>query len=117
MNHNILAEKNTAILTVSDQDFTTTILQAPLLTIVDFWADWCPPCRALEPVLAQLAQHYAGKVRFARMNVEEQPQIPMRLSIQAMPTLVFFKDGQEVERIIGAYPQKLKTAIEKLLAA
>ena len=104
------------VLTVTDQDFAGQVLQAPLPVIVDFTASWCPPCRALAPVFEKLSQTYAGKLRFARMDTDENLKTPMQVGIQGMPTLVLFANGQPVGRLIGPHPARLQQGIDGLLA-
>jgi thioredoxin 1 len=84
--------------------------------VVDFWAEWCGPCRMIAPMIDELAKEYAGKVRFAKLNVDEARSVALRFSISAIPTLIFFKRGKPVDAIIGAYPKsELKRWIERNL--
>jgi thioredoxin 1 len=104
------------VLTVTDQDFAKQVLQAPLPVIVDFTASWCPPCHALAPVFEKISQSYAGKLRFARMDTDENMQTPVRVGIQGIPTLVLFANGQPIGRLIGQHPARLQQGIDRLLA-
>lgn len=91
-------------LTITDANFEATLKSNPLL-VVDFWAPWCGPCRMVGPVIEQLATEYAGRVAFAKMNVDENQLVPSSFSVMSIPTIVVFKNGQAVERIVGAYPK------------
>jgi thioredoxin 1 len=107
---------NDMVLTVTDQDFAEQVLQASLPVIVDFTASWCPPCRALAPVFEKLSQTYVGKLRFARMDTDENLQTPVQVGIQGMPTLVLFVNGRPVGHLIGPHPSRLQQGIDRLLA-
>src|SRR5947209_11480069 len=107
---------NDTVLTVTDQDFAKQVLQAPLPVIVDFTASWCPRWRARAPVFEKLSQTYAGKLRFARMDTDENLQTPMQVGVQGLPTLVLFANGQPVGRLIGPHPSRLQQSIDRLLA-
>lgn len=89
---------------VSDRNFEQTIKSYPLV-VVDCWAAWCAPCRAIAPVVEQLARDYSGKVVFGKLNVDENPETAQRYDIMAIPTLLIMKGGEEVDRIVGALPK------------
>ena len=89
------------LLEATDQNFETTVLRAANPVLVDFWAPWCGPCKAIGPVVDQLAKKYGDRMGFAKMNVDENPATPGRYGIKAIPTLLFFKDGQLVDQITG----------------
>ncbi|RLG50385.1 MAG: thioredoxin [Thermoproteota archaeon] len=83
------------------------------VAVVDFWAEWCMPCRIVAPVIEELSRKYAGRVAFGKLNVDESPEIAAQLQIMAIPTLVLFIDGKPVDRLTGAYP---KPAIERWIS-
>jgi thioredoxin 1 len=87
---------------VSDSDFAQTILAADVPVAVDFWAPWCPPCRVIAPILADLAAEYGDQLRIVKLNIDIHPSYIGRFGIRGAPTLIVFKDGQEVDRLIGA---------------
>ncbi|HEX8560969.1 MAG TPA: thioredoxin [Pyrinomonadaceae bacterium] len=87
---------------VEDASFEREVLAADVPVVLDFWAEWCPPCRALAPTFEALAKQYEGRVRFLKLNVDENPEVSQRFGIKGIPTLVFFDGGREVERVVGA---------------
>ncbi len=89
---------------VSDRNFDQTIKSYPLV-VIDCWAVWCAPCRAIAPIVDQLAKDYSGKMVFGKLNVDENPETRDRFGIMAIPTLLVMKDGKEVDRIVGALPK------------
>jgi thioredoxin 1 len=89
-------------LAVTDDTFETEVLRGDLPVVVDFWAEWCGPCRLIGPVLDELAREYHGRVKVTKLNVDENPTTSMRFRVQAIPTLLFFKDGQKVDQVVGA---------------
>ena len=92
-------------LKVTDATFAAEVEQSPLPVVVDLWAAWCGPCRTLEPVIAQLAEEMAGRLRFAKLNVDENPATASRFNVQSIPTLLVLKGGKEIDRIVGAQPK------------
>jgi thioredoxin 1 len=100
------------LLQVTDDSFEEEIIKSDLPAMVDFWAEWCGPCKMVGPVVEELAQEYKGKVKVAKLNVDENRQTPAKYGIRNIPTLLFFKGGQLAQTIIGAHP---KTAINEEL--
>ncbi|MGB8511021.1 MAG: thioredoxin [Pyrinomonadaceae bacterium] len=87
---------------VSDKIFEKEVLQSDKPVLVDFWAEWCAPCRMLAPTVEAVAEQYAGEVSVVKLNVDESPSISQRYGIKGIPTLILFKGGKEEERIVGA---------------
>ena len=87
---------------VTDASFAQDVLASPLPVVVDFWAPWCPPCRAIGPIMNELAAEYAGRLTIAKLNTDEQPRTMVELGVHGIPTLLIFKDGCEVKRLVGA---------------
>src|SRR5689334_18993202 len=86
---------------VTDQDFEQDVLKAEVPVLVDFWAEWCQPCKMLAPTVEAVAQKYDGKAKFVKVNVDDSPQTPQRYGIKGIPTLILFKSGSEAERVVG----------------
>jgi thioredoxin 1 len=103
-----MAGKN--IIEVSDSTFDQEVLQSEVPVLVDFWAPWCGPCRAIAPVIDELSGDYAGKLKVAKCNVDDNPKTPGRYGIRAIPTLILFKDGSVSEQITGAVAKSQITA-------
>ncbi|MBF0377239.1 MAG: thioredoxin [Desulfamplus sp.] len=104
------------IIEIDDDAFDSEVIKSNIPVMVDFWAPWCGPCRAIAPTIEALEKSYAGKVKFVKVNVDENPQSPSKYAIQAIPTLIFFKNGQVVEQITGMVAKsKLEEAIDALL--
>ncbi len=94
---------------VQAHDFEEVVLKSNIPVIVDFWAPWCAPCRIIAPVLEQIAQEYAGKVKVVKLNTDENPEIAARYNIRGIPTLLIFKDGKVIDQLVGAVPKHLIT--------
>jgi thioredoxin len=104
--------ENESLCHVTDGDFEQEILKSDIPALVDFWAAWCGPCRTVGPVVEELAGEYAGKVKIAKLNVDDNKEIPGKYGVRGIPTLMLFKDGQVVDQIVGAQP---KSRIQELL--
>ena len=104
------------ITSLTDVSYEQDVQDATTPVIVDFWAPWCGPCRMMAPVMEQLADEYEGKVRFAKMNTDENPDTPSRLGIRGIPTLVVYVDGEEADRLTGyAAKPVLKERLDAIL--
>jgi thioredoxin 1 len=90
------------IIRVTDSSFESDVLKNSTPVLLDFWAEWCGPCKMIAPILDQIATEYAGKVVIAKMNVDENPKTPMRFNVRGIPTLILFKNGQAEGQKIGA---------------
>jgi thioredoxin 1 len=89
----------------TDANFNTDVLESEKLTVVDFWAEWCGPCRAIGPVIEELSKEYDGKVNVGKVNVDVNPKISMNYGITSIPAILFIKNGQVVDKLVGAQPK------------
>ena len=103
---------------VTDANFQTSVLQSEVPVVVDFWAPWCGPCRAIAPVLEDLANQYQGKVTVGKLNVDDNPMVASQFGIRGIPTLLVFKGGRVVDQVVGAVPKnKLQGLFDRGIAA
>ncbi len=102
---------------VTDDTFDADVLQADTPVLVDFWADWCAPCKMIAPIVEDLAEEYDGRVKFAKLDVDSNPRTAMSYGVRGIPTLLIFKDGSPVNQVVGAVPKSvLKGKLEESLA-
>ena len=108
---------NPSIVHTSDATFDKDVLKSDKPVLLDFWAEWCGPCKMIAPILDEIADTYKDKIRIAKLNIDDNPQTPPKFNIRGIPTLILFKDGQPVKTVIGAYPKKkLEQELEPALA-
>ncbi len=105
------------VLKVDDSTWDVDVMKAKELVMVDFWAVWCGPCQMVAPIIDELAQEYAGKLKVRKLNTDESPEIAGRYQVMSIPTILFFRNGQPVEKLVGARPKRqFKELIDSLLA-
>jgi thioredoxin 1 len=104
------------VIALDDSNFDTEVLHASVPVLVDFWASWCAPCKAIAPLVDALANDYEGKVKVGKVNVDESPATPAKYGIRGIPTLILFKDGKMIDQVVGAVPKsQLEALINKAL--
>ena len=104
------------MLTITDSNFDAEVLKSSTPVLLDFWAQWCAPCRAIGPLVEQLAKDYSGKLKVGKVNIDENPKTPTQYDVRSIPTLLVFKDGKVVGQIVGAVPRpKIEDLIKKAL--
>ena len=91
---------------LTDKEFEQEVINSDLPVLLDLWAPWCGPCRMIAPVVEKLSAQYNGKLKFFRLNIDENPQTPARYRVMSIPTLIFFKGGAAVDTVVGAVPEK-----------
>ncbi|MCZ6468688.1 MAG: thioredoxin [Candidatus Dadabacteria bacterium] len=106
-----------AIIELSDSTFESEVVNSDLPVLVDFWAPWCGPCRAIAPLVEEISSSYEGKIKVGRMNVDENQSTTMKFGIRSIPTIIMFKGGEAVDQIIGAVPKgEIERVVDKSLA-
>jgi thioredoxin 1 len=106
------------VLEFTDGNFKEDVLESPVPVLVDFWAEWCMPCKMIAPVIAELADDYAGKIKIGKMDCDSNRDIPLKFSVSAIPTLILFKEGKMVRKFVGLqHKTDLKAVLDEVLAA
>ena len=103
---------NEHIIVVTDDSFEKDVLKSEIPVLVDYWADWCSPCKQIAPILDDIAPEYVGKVKIAKLNIDDNPKTPVKYGVRGIPTMILFKDGQVYDQITGAVP---KSVIEEII--
>ena len=104
------------ILDVSDSTFDSEVLKSDIPVLVDFWAPWCGPCKAIGPVIEEISKDYEGKVKFLKCNVDDNPATPGNFGIRAIPTLLIFKGGEKLDQIVGMVDKaKIEESLKKII--
>jgi len=104
------------VVQLTDSAFEAEVLKSSVPVLVDFWASWCAPCKAISPMVDALADEYAGKIKVCKVNVDDNPATPGQYGVRGIPTLILFKDGQILDQVVGAVPKnQLESLIKKAL--
>ena len=105
------------ILKLTQENFTQQVLQSPAPVLVDFWAEWCGPCKMIAPLLDELADEYDGKVKIGKVNIDEQQNLAAEYGVRAIPTLLVFQNGQVADQLVGARSKRdLKASLDRVAA-
>lgn len=102
---------------VTDADFEQKVIKSPTPVVVDFWAPWCKPCQMIAPIMDKLAKDYEGRVKFCKLNVDRSPQLASKYGVMSIPFLLFFRDGQPVDQVVGSVTEsRLKLKVQETIA-
>jgi thioredoxin 1 len=105
------------IVNITDADFNNMVSESDKVVLVDMWAEWCGPCKMMEPVLEQIAEDYSDKIKVLKLNIDQNQETPLKFGVMNIPTLLLFRNGEEIDRVVGAFPKKqLMNKIEPHLA-
>ncbi len=103
------------LIEVTDSNFEDVVLKSDITVVVDFWAEWCGPCRALAPVFKKLSDKFSGKVKFAKLNVDDNQEVPARYNVRSIPTVIIFKEGKVCDTVVGFDPLGFALRLENNL--
>jgi thioredoxin 1 len=104
------------VLTFTDDNFDAEVLQSDVPVLVDFWATWCAPCKAIAPLIETIAEEYEGKIKVGKVNVDDNPATPGKYGVRGIPTVILLKDGKVVDQVVGAVPKaQLEALLKKAL--